>query len=292
MTSRLRQRWKEVGYGALFLAPAVGIIYACTMLAIVLAFALSFTHCSRYGTITWAGLYNYYKLFTDSLALKCLANTIFYVAVFVPLNLLLAMGIALLLNKQFKGMRLIRSVYFVPVVLTMVVTVSIFRFMLDRDYGPMNAILATIGFDPIPWLWDESWAMWSIIAMVLWKSSAFFAIILLAGLQDVPRQLHEAAMVDGASVFARFVHVTIPSLWPVITAVIALSSIGAFRVFIPMYVLTRGGPAYSTRTLALHTYLAAFRDGELGYSSAVSFVLLGIIVAATLLLNWARRNVD
>ncbi len=290
MIGGVGHRRHEALWGGGLLLPGVSIIYAFVLLAGVLAFVLSFTHCSRYGTITWAGLYNYRKLLTDPLALRSFANTLQYVVVFVPANLVLALAISLLMNRQFPGMRLIRSIYFVPVVVSGVVVVSIFRFIYDRDYGPLNAVLTTIGFEPVPWLWDAGWAMWSIIAMDLWKASAFFSIIFLAALQDVPRELHEAAEVDGAGTVRRFWHVTLPSLRPVITAVLALSSIGAFRVFIPMFVLTEGGPAYATRTIALHAYLAGFRDGELGYSSATSFALLGIILTATLVLTWARRE--
>jgi len=290
MSGRAGHRWREAVAGGLFLLPGVTIIWGFVLLAGVLAFVLSFTHCSQFGTIRWAGLYNYRKLLTDPLALRSFLNTLQYVCVFVPANLALALGIAMLLNRQFPGMRLIRSVYFVPVVISGVVTVSIFRFIYDRDFGPINAVLASLGFEPVPWLWDAGYAMWSIIAMDLWKASAFFSIIFLAALQDVPRELHEAAMVDGAGSWLRFRHVTIPSLRPVITAVLALSSIGAFRVFIPMFVLTEGGPAYSTRTIALHAYLSGFRDAQLGYSSATSFALLGVILAATLVLTWVRRD--
>jgi len=289
MSKRSLYRRQEAISGALFLLPGVGIIYLMVLLPAVLAFILSFTHCSRYGTITWAGLYNYQKLLTDPIAVRSFFNTLQYVAVFVPANLVLSLIIAMLLNRQFPGMAMIRSVYFVPVVVSGVVAVSIFRFLYDRDYGPINAALSAIGFQPVPWLWSASWAMWAIIAMDLWKSSAFFGIVFLAALQDVPRELQEAAMVDGAGSLACFLSVTLPSLRPVMIAVMALSSIGAFRVFIPMFVLTEGGPAYSTRTIALHAYLSGFRDGELGYSSATSFALLVIILLATLILNRARR---
>jgi multiple sugar transport system permease protein len=287
-----RYRRDEALTGGLFLLPGVSIIFVCVFVPIGIAFCLSFTHCSRFLTIHWAGLYNYKQLLDDPVAFKSLVNTLMYVGVFVPLNLALAMGIALLLNRPFPGMRIIRSIYFVPVVLSTVVTVSIFRFLYDYHYGPINAALGAIGFDPVPWLDDPRWAMGAIVAMSLWNSAAFFSIILLAALQDVPRSLHEAAMVDGAGPILRFFHVTIPSVMPVITAVVALSSIGAFRVFIPMFVLTRGGPAFSTRTMALHAYSSAFDDGNLGQSCAVSFTLLGIIVAATLVLNWARRRAE
>ena len=289
MSRYLKHRREEALTGAVFLLPGAGIIFLCVFIPIVLAFGLSFTHCTRFLTIRWAGLYNYQKLFTDPLALKSLLNTLLYVIAFVPTNLALALGIALLLNRRFAGMKLIRSVYFVPVVLSMVVTVSIFRFLYDYHYGPLNALLGTMGFEPVPWLDSRKHALWAILAMTLWKSAAFFSVILLAALQDVPKALHEAAMVDGAGPINRFRHVTIPSLMPVMTAIVALSSIGAFRVFIPMYVLTQGGPAFATRTMALHAYSSGFDEGNLGHSSAVSFALLAIIISATLLLNWARR---
>jgi len=254
MSRKATGRGNEALTGAVFLLPGITIIFLCVFIPIVLAFCLSFTHCTRFLTISWAGLYNYKKLFTDPLALKSLLNTLTYVVAFVPLNLVLALAIALLLNRRFPGVRLVRGVYFVPVVLSMVVTVSVFRFLYDYRFGPLNAALDTIGFTAVPWLDDKSYALWAIIGMALWKSSAFFSIILLAALQDVPKSLHEAAMVDGAGRIMRFFHVTIPSLMPVMTAIIALSSIGAFRVFIPMFVLTQGGPAFSTRTMALHAY--------------------------------------
>ena len=290
MTFRNTARREEVLTGGLFLFPGVGIIFVCVFVPILLALALSFTHCSRFLTIHWAGLYNYKKLFADPLALRSLYNTVLYVAVFVPMNLVLSLGIALLLNRNFVGMKLIRSVYFVPVVLSMVVTVSIWRFLYDYKHGPLNAVLDAIGFGSVAWLDQKAYALWAITAMALWQSSAFFAIIFLAALQDVPQSLHEAAMVDGAGRLMRFFHVTIPSLRAVMTAVVALSSIGAFRVFIPMFVLTQGGPAFSTRTMALHAYLTGFDEGNLGQSSAVSFALLAIIVAATLIVNRTRRS--
>lgn len=284
------QKLQEGITGGIFLLPGVSIIGLCVFVPLILAFVLSFTHCSRFLMVHWAGLYNYQKLFSDSLAVKSLGNTLFYVAVFVPLNMVLSMTIALLLNRNFRGMKVIRAAYFVPVVLSMVITVSIFRFMYDRNYGPINALLGTIGFEPVSWLEDPAFAMWSIIIMTLWQSAPFFSIILLAALQDVPQSLHEAAMVDGATALGRFWNVTIPSIMPVIGAVVVLSSIGAFRVFVPMYVLTRGGPAYSTRTLALHAYEAAFTDGEIGYSAAISFVLMAIIIAVSLLAKKIRRQ--
>jgi ABC-type sugar transport system permease subunit len=165
------------------------------------------------------------------------------------------------------------------------VTVSIFRFLYDARHGPISALLETLGFAPIAWLEQSGYAMAAILGLTLWKNIPFNAIILLAALQGVPAELHEAARMDGAGAIRRLFNVTVPSLRPMIGALIVLSTIGAFRVFEPMFVLTQGGPANSTRSIALHAYLAGFRDGELGYSSAVSFVLLAIILVATVVMT-------
>lgn len=289
MRLRWSQKTDQAVTGGVFMLPGVGVVTLCVFVPLVVAFVLSFTHCSRFLNVRWAGLYNYGKLLSDPLAMKSLGNTLFYVAVFVPANLLLALGIALLLNRTFAGMKVIRGAYFVPVVLSMVVTVSIFRFLYDRNHGPVNSVLSTIGFDRVGFLDDHRLAMWSIIVMALWKSAAFFSIIFLAALQDVPKSLQEAAMVDGAGRFARFLHVTLPCIMPVTASVAILSGIGAFRVFVPMYVLTQGGPAHATRTLALHAYESAFTNGQIGYSAAISFVLMAIIIAVSLVGRRLRR---
>ena len=281
---RKRRRHEALTAGT-FLLPGLGIILLCVALPGALALGLSFTHCSRFLSVQWAGLYNYRKLLSDPVVLKAFGNTLRYVAVFVPANLLISMTIALLLNREFRGMKAIRSVYFVPVAVSGVVTISIFRFMFDRNYGPINALLGTLGFEKIPWLWGEQWAMWAIITLALWKSAAFFSLILLAALQDVPRDLLDAALVDGASSVGRFLHVTLPSIMGVTMTVVILSSIGAFRVFEPMFVLTKGGPNDATQTVALQAYDAAFTSGEIGYACAISFGLLAVILAVTVLLN-------
>jgi len=269
----------------MFLLPGLSIIFLCVAIPSALAFGLSFTHCSRFLSIQWAGLYNYRRLLDDPVVLKAFGNTVRYVIVFVPANLVISMAIALLLNREFRGMKVVRSVYFVPVAVSGVVAISIFRFMFDRNYGPINALLGTLGFEKVPWLWSEQWAMWAIIMLSLWKSAAFFSLILLAALQDVPKDLQQAATVDGAGTVGRFVHVTLPSIRGVTMAVLVLSSIGAFRIFEPMFVLTKGGPNDSTQTVALQAYDTAFTGGELGYACAVSFALLGVILVATAALN-------
>lgn len=287
MTPRTKQNFLRGLTGWLFLTPGALVVGACVVLPTLVAAALSLTQCSRFRAAHWTGLDNYRRLLADPLTLKALGNTVTYLLAFVPLNLALSMAAALLLARRFPLMRLVRSIYFVPVAVSGVVAVSVFRFLLDMEAGPLNALLASIGYAPVDWLGDKA-AMISIVAMTLWKSTAFFSIILLAALQDVPRELHEAAAVDGAGPVRRFFHVTLPSLAPVILLIVTLSSIGAFRVFEPMFILTPDRDA--TLTLALHAYNAAFRTGDIGYGNAVSFLLLALVLAATLLLNRAARR--
>jgi ABC-type sugar transport system permease subunit len=279
-----------------FLAPAMTVISLCVLLPIALALALSFTHCSRFFDIHWAGLDNYRRLADESLALKAFGNTLLYLAMFVPANLALSLGVASLLSARFPGIRLIRSVYFVPVAVSGVVAVSIFRFILDPRLGPLNALLTTVGLSdpamPVDWLKTPSLAMPAIVLLTLWKSTAFNSIIFLAAMQGIPRERYEAASVDGAGPVARFLHVTVPGLMPVIMVVVTLSTIGAFRVFEPMFVLTGGGPMDATRTISLLAYDAALGDGEIGYANAITFSMVIIILAVTLLLNRVARRFD
>jgi len=278
-------RWHEACTGWTFLLPGVFVVGLCVFMPVVLAFVLSFTRCSRFLTVDWVGLDNYVRLLSDPGALNALRNTLFYVVVFVPTNMILSLLVAVLLDQKFPGMKIIRSVYFVPVAVSGVVTISIFRFILDRNYGPLNAFLSTLGFEPVGWLMHADWAMWAVILLSLWKSVAFFTIILLAALQGVRKDLHEAAMVDGASPVLRFFHVTLPSIKGVVMTMLILSSIGAFRIFEPMFVLTKGGPADSTRTISLLAYDSAFGRGELGYANAISFTLMAVILLVTWVLN-------
>jgi multiple sugar transport system permease protein len=266
-----------------FALPAILILTLCIAIPACVAIGLSLTHTSRFGSVHWAGFYNYTHLIDDPIARRSFLNTFVFALLFVPLNIAASLTVALMLRPSFKGMAIIRSVYFLPASISSIVTVSIFRFIFDRNYGPLNAVLTTIGFNAVPWLWAQPYALISIILLSLWKSTPFTAMILLAALQDVPDELQEAAAIDGAGPFRRLLVVTIPSIWPVLSSLSMLAMIGALRVFEPMFVLTEGGPAYSTRSIALHAYLSAFRDGNLGYASAVSTVLLVVIVAITVI---------
>jgi len=292
MTNRSAwDRGRERVTAMAFLFPAMSVLTITLLIPLLLSVGLSFTHCSRFLSISPAGLSNYKTVLSSHLTLKSLRNTACFTTIFVPCNAVLAMSLAMLLNERARGIRLVRLVCFAPVALSGIAAISVFRFLLDPDFGPLNSLLAALGFAPIHWLGSETWAMPSMVMITLWKSSAFFAIILLATLQDVPVSLYEAARVDGAGRVRQFLHVTLPGVAPVLITVIALSTIGALRIFEPMYVLTSGGPNDATQTITLLAYRTAFQSGDIGLANAICCSLLASIIVLTLIFNGLSRLV-
>ncbi len=275
--------------GWVFMSPAVVVIGTFLIAAGLYAFYLSFTDYNALRAPHFIGLNNYRRILVDPIAVRSFLNTVKYAAMFVPLNLALALALAMLLNGRFRGIRLVRGVYFIPVVVSTVVVVSIFKALCEYKFGVVNYLLQRAHLEPIPWYADRHWALFTIVLLGLWKSAPFNAIIFLAGLQDVPAELIDAARVDGANAWGRFRHVVLPHLRPVTTFVLVLSTIGAFRVFTEMYVLTKGGPENSTRTISLYAYNTAFTYWNMGYASALSFVLLGIVLVIALVQLRASR---
>ncbi|NOZ29495.1 MAG: sugar ABC transporter permease [Chloroflexi bacterium] len=286
--STSRRRWRpmrvrEAIDGYMFIALSALIIGVFVLFAAGYAFYLSFTNYSGFQPPQFVGLRNYVNVFRDTIALQSFRNTLIFVMVTVPLNVLLSLAVAMLLNREFVGMRLIRSIYFIPVVVSAVVTVTIFKVLYEFPDGVFNELLKAAGLEPIAWYRDKHYALISIMIMSLWKSTSFNSIIFLAALQDTPRDLIDAAKVDGADGWQRFLNVIVPHLRPVITFVVVLGTIGGFRVFTEPYVLTQGGPENATRTIALYTYNNAFQYRMFGYAGALSFVLLAIILLISLI---------
>ena len=287
--SRWRTRLERHVQGWLFMGPAVAVIGTFLIASGLYAFYLSFTDYNALGPPKFVGISNYRRIFADPIAVRSFLNTVKYAAMFVPLNLVFSLGLAMLLNRRFPGMRIIRGIYFIPVVVSTVVVVSIFKAMLEYKFGVVNYLVQAVGLEPIPWYADRHWALFTIVLLGLWKSAPFNSIIFLAGLQDVPAELVDAAKVDGANAWQRFRNVVMPHLRHVTTFVVVLSTIGAFRVFTEMYVLTKGGPENSTRTISLYAYNTAFTYWNMGYACALSFVLLAIVLLVALVQLRASR---
>jgi multiple sugar transport system permease protein len=237
------------------------------------------------------GLRNYAELLQRPLFWKALGNTLYFVVVGVPLSLAVSLGAALLLDSRFARFQpFFRTALFAPVVTTIVAVAVIWRHLLGTRYGFVNYALGAIGIAPIDWLGDPRFAMPAIIIFAVWKNFGYNMIILLAGLQSIPRDLYEAARIDGASALARFRYVTLPMLAPILTIVGILTVAGYFQLFAEPYVMTQGGPLQSTVSVLYFMYEEGFKWWNLGTASAVAFMLFLLIFAVTMLqLRQMRR---
>ena len=234
---------------------------------------------------------NYAELLQRPLFWKALGNTLYFVVVGVPLSLAVSLGAALLLDSRFARFQpFFRTALFAPVVTTIVAVAVIWRHLLGTRYGFVNYALGAIGIAPIDWLGDPRFAMPAIIIFAVWKNFGYNMIILLAGLQSIPRDLYEAARIDGASALARFRYVTLPMLAPILTIVGILTVAGYFQLFAEPYVMTQGGPLQSTVSVLYFMYEEGFKWWNLGTASAVAFMLFLLIFAVTMLqLRQMRR---
>lgn len=279
----------------LFLAPALLAIAAFFALPVAAGFVLSLTDFDLYAVADprnarWIGFENYTDLLRERLFWRALANTLFLVAVGGPLTLLMALGGALLVNSRlarWKG--LFRTIYFAPVVTTLVAVAIVFRYLYHPRFGVLNHLLAWIGLGPIDWLGEPRYAMLAITFLAVWRTFGYSLVILVAGLQAVPESLYEAARLDGASARQQFWHVTLPLLRPTLIFVSVLNTVGFFQIFAEPYVMTRGGPLDATMSIALLMYQQGFRWWSMGRAAAIAFILFAIILGISGLQMAARR---
>ncbi|WP_129114708.1 carbohydrate ABC transporter permease [Halegenticoccus tardaugens] len=237
----------------------------------------------RLAALEFVGLSNYARLFMDSLFHQALFNTVFILAVQVPIMIGLALALALALNAsfvRFKGV--LRTTLALPVSANLVAYSTVFLLLLNEQLGVVNFALGRIGLGPIPWLTDPFWAKMTIVGAVTWRWTGYNMIILLAGLQNIPRQLYEAAEIDGATRWQKFRYVTLPQLRPVLLFVVVLSTIGTFKLFAEPYIITGGGPSNATLTIVQYVYEEAFVNFNLGYASALTYALVVIVAALSI----------
>jgi len=282
--------------GWAFAAPALSVILLFFALPVMAAFALSVTDFDIYAladhrNLRFVGLGNYIGLLTNPLFWKALGNTLYFVAVGVPLSILASLGAALLLHSKVARFKpFFRTSLFAPVVTTVVAVAVIWRYLFHTRYGVMNWLLGLVGIHPIDWLGDPHWSMPTIILFAVWKNFGYNMIILLAGLQSIPEDLYEAARIDGASWWRQLVHVTLPMLGPVLLLVSILTMAGYFQLFAEPYVMTQGGPLQSTVSVLYMMYDEGFKWWNLGNASAVAFLLFLLMTAATSGLLWFARR--
>jgi multiple sugar transport system permease protein len=278
-----------------FLAPAMLLIGVFFVVPIFASLVLSVTDFDIYAVASpantrFVGIRNYAELLHNSLFWTALGNTLYFVVAGGPLSVAVSLGAALLVNSRLlRAKAFFRAVAFVPVVTTLVAVAVIWRYLYDPRFGLLNYALHFVGIQPIDWLGNRHWAMPSIIIMTVWKNFGYNMLIFVAGLQAIPQDLYDAALVDGASAAQQFWHVTFPMLGPTFLFVSVTTMIGYTQLFSEPYVMTQGGPLHATYSIVLYMYEEGFRWWHLGYAASIAFVLFGLVLAGTLIQRQMRR---
>lgn len=280
----------------IFLSPALLAILIFFFIPVVAAFLMSFTDFSIYALADWhyiqfIGLDNYFRLFDDPLFWISLKNTFYFVIVAGPLSIIASLTAAILLSSKltiFKSF--FRLSFFLPVVTTLVAVAIVWRFIYHPNFGLLNYFLSYFGNPQIDWLGDPNWAMPAIILMAIWKSFGYNMIIFIAGLQNIPEQLYEAAEMEGANAWHKFYRITLPLLAPTTLFVGIITLIGFFQLFAEPYIMTQGGPLNSTLSIVQYMYQEGFRWWNMGYSAAIAFVLFAIIFTGSIIQLKMKNN--
>ncbi|HEV8579822.1 MAG TPA: sugar ABC transporter permease [Thermoanaerobaculia bacterium] len=271
------------------LSPALGAILLFFAVPLIAALLLSLTDFDIYGladirNVRFVGGENYLRLLGDPLLWKVLRNTLVFVFLGVPLTLAVALGGALLVHSRLARLRgLFRTVFFAPVVTTLVAVAVVFRYLYHPRYGLINQMLGLLGVPPIDWLGDPVWATVAITLLAVWRSFGYALVIYVVGLQAIPQSLYEAAQLDGAGAWRQLRDITLPLLLPTTLFVAVITTVSLFQIFAEPYLMTRGGPLYATTSITLLMYEQGFRWWNLGNAAAIAFVLFALIIAATAL---------
>lgn len=279
----MRPATARLGYW--LIAPAVLLLAAVALIPIAAAFFLSLQQrLPIFQIVRFVGLENYRFLAIDPRFWNSLGNTLYFTFLAVALELALGLAVALLLDRAFPGRGWMRAIVLLPWAIPTVVSSRMWEWLYNVEFGLLNFLLTESGLTsgPVNWLGDPFWAIHAAILIDVWKSVPFVAILLMAGLQTIPRELYLAARVDGAGGWGIFRHIILPSLTPMILVVLLFRTLDAFRVFDAIYVLTGGGPANTTETLSIYTYKVLFQTLQFGYGSALSVTMFLCVAAISL----------
>ncbi|MEY8356682.1 sugar ABC transporter permease [Lachnospiraceae bacterium 54-53] len=268
-----------------FILPNLIGFFVFTFIPIVFSLFLSFCEWDSGNPIKFVGLKNFITLFTKDLSFRiALKNTLYYTIVTVPLTMSLSLALAMLMNKPLKGRVFFRSVLFFPYVASLVAVAVVWMALFNPDRGPVNSLLMAVGISHPPrWAASTAWAMPTIIGLTVWKGMGYYMIVYLAALQGVPSELYEAASLDGAGRWKRFLYITWPSVTPTTFFILMMLMVATFKSYDIMYITTQGGPGEATKVLAYHIFNSAFVNSRFGYASAVAMTLLSIIIVVTLI---------
>jgi len=267
----------------LFLIPAGIILTLFFFIPFLESFLLSFQNYRQdiYNP-QWVGLNNYFELFNSPVFWKTLINTFIFLIGAVPILVVLPLIIAVAVNQKLRGINLYRVLIYIPVIVSLVVAGIAWKWLYASS-GLLNYLMSLIHISKIGWLTDPKIAIYSVIAVTVWKGLGYYMVIYLSALTTVPKELYEAADIDGASEFKKHLNVTVPCLMPAIALVSTISAISAMKIFVEIYIMTNGGPMNSTKTIVYYIYQRAFENLDLGYASALGVVLLILIMALSII---------
>jgi putative chitobiose transport system permease protein len=263
----------------LFLAPALLLLGMTVFLPAVQAFYLSFTdYDSIAGTATWQGLKNFERLLKDEVFWQTMRNTVVYLSGVVPVLVFVPLLLAIALNQKLRGMSFFRAAYYVPVIVSMVVAGIAWKFIYAEN-GLLDRLLQIVGIAGLPWLTSPSLALFSVMLVTIWKGLGYYMTIYLAGLQSIPADLYEAAAIDGSDRLTKHWDITIPLMRPYMLLVAVISAIAATKIFEEVYVMTKGGPRNSSKTVVYYLYQQGFgsNNPDLSYACTIGLVLFIII---------------
>jgi ABC-type sugar transport systems, permease components len=278
----------------LFILPAFVLLAVFIFYPMLHALVISF---QNYNLIAaehhFNGIANYRKLFSDETFGASLWHSFYFTLVVLPVQTAISLGLALLVQKKFRGVGFFRTVYFVPVAVSFAVASTIFRLIYNKDYGMLNAVLKGIGLPALDFLSNPDISMLGIIVLCIWRAMGFVMVIFLAGLNNIPDSLYEAAHVDGANAVQRFFLVTLPLLKRTMAFVVIITTMDALKIFIPIYITTSGGPAGSTSTVVHFIYETAFKQMNMGYAAAAAFLFFFLVLIISIVqLRVFRTDVE
>lgn len=284
---------REAATGYLFVWPNLLLMGVFLFFPLGWAIVLSFQDATSFGPAVWAGLDNYTTLLSDGVFWRVMLNTVVFTVATVPVGMLIGLVMANLLNRALPARGILRTAIYLPIVISGLVTSLIGLLMFDEGVGIINGLLGDLGMGGVPWQTSGPFAMLSIVLMTLWTRVGFSMVIYLAGLQDVPEQLYEAARIDGASGWQQFWRITVPMLAPSTLFLLVMNVIASFQIFDLVYVMTNGGPGYSTSMLVTYAYDTGFGPTrDYGYGATIGVVLFLLTLVFTAIQLRARRAAD
>ncbi len=262
----------------LLVSPYIIHVLVFVLFPVIFSLFLTFHEWNIIGPMNFVGLSNYEKLVQDQFFFKSIRNTLVFLVIHIPLQIVISISLAVILNQQLWFRAFFRGAFFMPVVVSGVVITILWQQLYGYEMGTINTLLMWLGFEKVGWLIDPKWAMPSIAIMATWKNVGLYIILFLVGLQSVPKSLYEAADLEGANKWQQFWHITIPVINPTVVMVIILSTIGGFSLFIEPYVMTGGGPLNSTLSSVLYIYKQGFFYYHMGYAATLGLVFAMFIL--------------